>query len=160
MYIRAGESSAQRLLLYTLGDDAASSREANRRFKRVAALVTEGLKTAKDAIPQLSSNGQQELLRFMTSLLETYFFPRGHGLIDAQGKVLRQSQKATVEIPVEAKDGSRWRFSIASGSLSVNRSGLARGAITMVGISAAFVFLRASCIKRLHVVPSAPPCMR
>jgi hypothetical protein len=93
-----------------LGDTAISSREANRRFKRVAALVTEGLKTTKDAIPQLSANGQQELLRFMTSLLETYFFPRGHGLIEAQDEVLRQSQKATVEIPVEAKDGSRWRF--------------------------------------------------
>ena len=110
MYIRTTDGPAQEPLQPRLGDTAISSREANRRFKRVAALVTEGLKTTKDAIPQLSANGQQELLRFMTSLLETYFFPRGHGLIEAQDEVLRQSQKATVEIPVEAKDGSCWRF--------------------------------------------------
>ncbi len=52
----------------------------------------------------------QELLRFKTSLLETYFFPHGHGLIDAQGKVSRKSQIGTIEIPVVADDGSRWRF--------------------------------------------------
>jgi len=109
MYIRTSEGSAPGPLQYSLGDVAASSREAERRFKRVAALVTEGLKIAKEAIPQLSTNAQQELLRFMTSLLEN-FFPHGHGLVDAQAKVLRQSQKATVEIPVEAKDGSRWSF--------------------------------------------------
>ena len=44
---------------------------------RVAALVTEGLKTATDAIPHLSTTGKttgkQELLRFMTSLLEIFF---------------------------------------------------------------------------------------
>jgi hypothetical protein len=109
MYIRTPDGPAQESLQPSLGDAVASSREAERRFKRVAERVTEGLKVAKDAIPQLSTNGQQELLRFMTSLLEN-FLPRGHGLIDAQGKVLQQSQKATVEIPVEAKDGSRWRF--------------------------------------------------
>jgi hypothetical protein len=42
----------------------------------------------------------------MTSLLETYFFPRGHGLVDARGKVLQESQIGLVAIPVEA----RWRF--------------------------------------------------
>lgn len=109
MYIQTTEGSAQEPLQHSFGDAAASSREADRRFKRVAALVTEGLKTAKDATPQLSTNAQQELLRFMSSQLEV-FFPRGHGLIDTKGKVLRQSQKATIEIPVEAKDGSRWRF--------------------------------------------------
>src|SRR6266508_322980 len=96
-------------LQYSLGDAAASSREADRRFKRVAALVTDGLKVSKDAIPQLSANGQQELLRFMASLLEN-FFPRGHGLIDAQAKVRRQSKIGTVAVPVIAKDGSRWPF--------------------------------------------------
>jgi hypothetical protein len=109
MYIHAhGHQPAS--LRYTLGD--AATREADQRFKRVAALVTEGLKIAKDAIPQLSTSGtntgKQELLRFMTSLLETYFFPRGHGLVDAQGKVLRQSKIGTVAIPVRAKDGSCW----------------------------------------------------
>jgi hypothetical protein len=109
MYIRTTEGSAQEPLQPSLGDAAASSREAERRFKRVAELVTEGLKVAKDAIPHLSTNAQQDLLRFMTSLLES-FFPRGHGLIDAQGKVLRQSKIGTVAVPVIAKDGSRWPF--------------------------------------------------
>jgi len=105
MYIRTTEGPAQSLLHYSLGDAATSSREADRRLKRIAALVTDGLKTAKDAILQLSTNAQQELLRFVTSLLEN-FFPRGHGLVDAQGKVLRQSQKATVQDNVRAKDSS------------------------------------------------------
>lgn len=109
MYIRTTEGLAQGPLQHSLGDATASSREATRRFKRVAALVTKGLKIAKDAIPQLPTNGQQELLRFMASLLEN-FFPRGHGLIDAQAKVLRNSQIGRVEIPVIAKDGSRWTF--------------------------------------------------
>jgi len=109
MYIHAyGHQPAS--LQYTLGD--AATREADQRFKRVAALVTKGLEIAKDAIPQLSSTrtntAKQELLRFMTSLLETYFFPRGHGLVDAQGKVLRQSKIGTVAVPVIAKDGSCW----------------------------------------------------
>jgi hypothetical protein len=111
MYIRTTEGPVQEPLQYSLGDAPASSREADRRFKRVAALLTEGLKVAKDAIPQLSTTrkttGKQELLRFMTSLLEN-FFPRGHGLVDAQGKVLQQSKIGTVVVPVIAKDGSRW----------------------------------------------------
>lgn len=109
MYIRTTDGPAQGPLQHSLGDAAVSSREADRRFKRVAALVTEGLKTAKDAIPQLSTNAQQELLCFMTSSLEN-FFPRGHGLIDAKAKVLRQSQKATVQVNVRTKDGSLWPF--------------------------------------------------
>jgi hypothetical protein len=112
MYIRITGGSAQAPLLYGLGDADASAREAEQRFKLVAKLITDGLKTAKDAIPQLSSagktTGRQELLRFMTSLLETYFFPRGHGLVDAQGKVLRQSKVGTIAVPVMAKDGSHW----------------------------------------------------
>jgi hypothetical protein len=109
VYIQISEGSAQWPLQYGLGDPPASARETSQRFKRVVALVTEGLKIAKAAIPQLSTHGQQELLRFMTSLLDN-FFPRGHGLVDAQGKVLRQSQKATVQVNVTAKDGSRWPF--------------------------------------------------
>jgi hypothetical protein len=111
MYIRTTEGPAQVPLQYSLGDAPASSQAVDRRFQHVAALVTEGLKIAKDAIPQLSTGtniGKQELLRFMTSLLETYFFPRGHGLVDAQGKVLRQSKIGTVAVPVRAKDGSCW----------------------------------------------------
>jgi hypothetical protein len=109
MYVQTTEEPAQAPLQYRLGDTAASARDADLRFKRVAALVTEGLKTAKGAIPQLSTNRQQELLRFMLSQLEV-FFPRGYGLIDAQGKVLRQSQIGRVEIPVIAKDYSKWPF--------------------------------------------------
>ena len=109
MYIRTTEGPAREPLQYSLGDMPTSSREADRRFKRVAELVTDGLKIAKDAIPQLSTHAQQELLRFMASLLEN-FFPRGHGLIDAQAKVLRQSQIGRVEIPVIAKDYSKWPF--------------------------------------------------
>jgi hypothetical protein len=82
---------------------------AEQRFKRVAALVTSGLKIAVDAIPQLKNPAQQDLLRFMTSLL-TNFFPAGHGLVDAQAKVLRQSQKASIHINVRGKDGSLWPF--------------------------------------------------
>jgi hypothetical protein len=109
MYIRETDGPAQEALQPSLGDAAASSREAERYFKRVAELVTEGLRVAKDAIPHLSTNGQQELLRFMTSLLDS-FFPRGHGLVDAQGKVLHQSSIGTLAVPVIAKDGSRWPF--------------------------------------------------
>src|SRR5262245_21701798 len=108
MYIRTSEGSVRGTMQYSLGEPAASAREAERRFKRVADLVTKGLKLAKSAIPQLSTH-QQELLSFMMSPLEN-FFPRGHGLVDAQGKVLRQSQPATVMVPVLAKDGSRWPF--------------------------------------------------
>ena len=111
MYIKTNEGLGQATAFrhYSLGD-AASSREADKRFKRVAALVTLGLKTARDAIPQLSTVGQRELLSFMTSLLENSFFPRGHGLIDAQGKGLAQSQKAIIRVPVIAANGSPWSF--------------------------------------------------
>jgi hypothetical protein len=108
MYIRAGDISVPGSMLYTLGDAGPSSREVDQRFKRVTALVTEGIKTAKDAIPQLKIPAQQELLRFMTSLLETNFFPRGHGLIDDQGKVLRQSKLGMVAVPIISGDGTRW----------------------------------------------------
>lgn len=107
MYIRTGEGSMLGGLQYNLSDSTASSRETDRRFKGVAAGITEGLKVAKEAIPQLSTNAQQELLRFMASQLEV-FFPRGHGLIDTKGKVLRPSQIATVQVPVIGKDNSRW----------------------------------------------------
>jgi len=125
MYIQTTEGPAQEQLRHSLGDADASSREADRRFKQVAALITDGLKTAKDTIPQLSSagkpTGKQELLRFMVSLLETYFFPRGHGLIDAQGKVLRlrtrtgfcRDQAATrlsrSPVDLQADDERCWR---------------------------------------------------
>lgn len=108
MYIRTSEGSPRALLQHVLGDPPTTAHAAEQRFKRVAALVTKGLTMAKDAIPQLSVTGKQELLRFMTSLLETYFFPRGHGLVDAQGKVLRQSKIGTIAVPVIAKDGSCW----------------------------------------------------
>jgi hypothetical protein len=104
-----GSAFFEREVGYNLGGAAAFSRETDRRFKRVAALLTNGLNTAKAAIPQLTTHGQKELLRFMTSLLGN-FFPRGHGLIDAQAKVLRQSQRATVQINVTGKDGSLWPF--------------------------------------------------
>jgi hypothetical protein len=109
MYIRTGEGATQGALRYTLGDAPPSAREAEQRFKRVAALVTDGLKLAKAAVPQLKTQAQQDLLRFMTSLLDN-FFPSGHGLVDAQGKVLRQSQKGTIQINVRANDGSLWPF--------------------------------------------------
>ena len=107
MYIRAGHISVPGSTLYTLGDAVRSSREADQRFKRVAALVTGGIKTAKDAIPELKIPAQ-ELLRFMTSLLETNFFPRGHGLIDDQGKVLQRSKLGMVAVPITSRDGSQW----------------------------------------------------
>ena len=113
MYIRITEGPAQIPMQYGLGDASSSSQEANLRFKRVTALVTEGLKTAKSAIPQLSTTGKpnarQALLRFMTSLLDS-FFPQGHGLIDVQAKVIRNSRIGRIEMPVIAKDGSRWPF--------------------------------------------------
>lgn len=106
LYIRAGDRSLPGSVLYTLGDAGPSSRD--QRFKRVAALVTEGIKTAKDSIPQLKTPDQKELLRLMTSLLETYFFPSGHGLIDDQGKVLRQSKIGIIVLPIVTGDGTRW----------------------------------------------------
>jgi hypothetical protein len=109
MYIRTTEGLGQAPLQYSLGDTAASSREADRRFKRVAALVTSGLKAAKGAIPHLPGKGQQELLGFLVSLLDN-FFPSGHGLIDARAQVLRQSQKATVQVNVRDRDGVFWPF--------------------------------------------------
>ena len=107
MYIRTGEGAMLGALHYRLGDVSASSREADRRFKRVAAAITEGLKAAKAAIPQLLTHTQQDLVRFMASQLEG-FFPRGHGLVDTTGKVLRQSQIATIQVPVAGKDNAGW----------------------------------------------------
>jgi len=105
MYVRTGDGSMLGALPCYLGDSAASSREADRRFKHVAARITEGLKAVKDAIPQLSTNAEQALLRFMASQLEA-FFPRGHGLVDAKGNVLRPSQIATVQVPMIGKDNA------------------------------------------------------
>ena len=61
MYIRAGHISVPGSTLYTLGDAVPSSREADQRFQRVAALVTGGIKTAKDAIPQLKDPGARTI---------------------------------------------------------------------------------------------------
>jgi hypothetical protein len=108
MYIRTHEEPSPGPVQYHLGDTSSSS-EASKRFKRVTGLITDGLQSARDAIPQLSTTGQQDLLRLMISFVEN-FFPLGHGLVDAQGKVLKQSQKATVQVPVVAADGSRWPF--------------------------------------------------
>src|SRR5919109_3468247 len=99
MYIRTAEAPPEGSLRFTLGEPAVAARAAEQRFKRGAVLVTNGLKLAVAAVPQLKTQAQQDLLRFMTSLL-TKFFPPGHGLVDAQGKVLRQSQKATIQINV------------------------------------------------------------
>jgi hypothetical protein len=109
MYIRTMDRTAPGIFQYRLGEPATPAREEEQRFKRVAALVTDGLNMAKAATPQLKTQAQQDLLRFMTSLLDN-FFPGGHGLIDAQGTVLRQSQKATIQINVRANDGSLWPF--------------------------------------------------
>jgi hypothetical protein len=109
MYIRTTEEPEQGPLHYSLGDTPASPQEADRRFKRVAVLVTGGLKAAKNAIPHLPGKGQQALLGFMASLLDN-FFPSGHGLIDARARVLRQSQKATVQVNVRDRDGALWPF--------------------------------------------------
>ena len=109
MYIRTMDRTAPGIFQYRLGEPATPAREAEQRFKRVAALVTDGLNMAKAATPQLKTQAQQDLLRFMTSLLDN-FFPAGDGLIDAQGTVLRQSQKATIQINVRANDGSLWPF--------------------------------------------------
>jgi hypothetical protein len=107
MYIPSGDWSVVHPPQRHLGDGAVSSPEADRRFRRVAALITEGLETAKAAIPHLLTNAQRELLRFMASQLEL-FFPRGHGRIDTRGQVLRPSQTATVQVPVIGKDNVRW----------------------------------------------------
>ena len=108
MYICA-TTGPQRLFHYSLDGAATPTREAEQRFKHVAALVTAGLTMAKAAIPQLKTQAQQDLLRFMVSLLDN-FFPVGHGLVDEKGAVLRQSQKATIQINVRANDGSLWPF--------------------------------------------------
>jgi hypothetical protein len=47
MYIRTSEGPEQRLSYYGMGDTPASPLQADRRNKRVAALVTEDLKAAK-----------------------------------------------------------------------------------------------------------------
>ena len=78
---------------------------------RVAALVTEGLKTATDAIPHLSTTGKttgkQELLRFMTSLLEN-FFPRGHGLVDVPRESLTAVENRDSRGSRNCRGRSRW----------------------------------------------------
>jgi len=94
---------------FGFGEPPPSLRDADVRFKRLAKQVTDGLTTAEGSIPQLSTKGQQELLRFLLSLLKD-FFPVGHGLVDVQGNVLRPSQISTVSIPITARDGSRWPF--------------------------------------------------
>ncbi|HZM90518.1 MAG TPA: hypothetical protein VFF31_28620, partial [Blastocatellia bacterium] len=115
MYIRSIDRSATEATRSNLGDPTS---DANKRFKRVAALVTDGLTIARDAITQLSTDGQKDLLRFMTSLLDN-FFPKGHGLVDAQARVLKYSQKAIVQVRVIAADGSPWSFEYSS-RLSLN----------------------------------------
>jgi len=71
MYIRTMKGTARRFFHPGFGEPATPVREEEQRFKRGAALVTDGLKMAEAATPQLKTQAQQDLLRFMTSLLES-----------------------------------------------------------------------------------------
>ena len=76
MYIGTILRPDRESLPYGLGEPAPSPRDAEVRFKRVATLVTNGLKSAEGAIPQLSTKAQQDLVLFLTSQLKE-FFPIG-----------------------------------------------------------------------------------
>jgi V8-like Glu-specific endopeptidase len=76
----------------------------------VAKLVDTGLRTAAVALPQVPSTGRRQLLEFAVSILQTHFFPNGHGVIDGAGRVTRPSARARIEMVIEKPDGSRWPF--------------------------------------------------
>src|SRR5262249_31472339 len=81
-----------------------------RRIAKAAAKIDEGLRAGEAALPQAQPRGRRELLAFVISLLRTHFFPSGYGIVDANGKVVRASARAIVEMQVERPDGSRWPF--------------------------------------------------
>jgi hypothetical protein len=109
MYIQTTAGLTQETLLGRFGDMSISMPESDRRFKRVATLVTSGLEASKKAASHLPGKAQQELLTFLIALLNN-FFPTGHGLIDVRAKVLRQSHKATVQVNVRDREGTLWPF--------------------------------------------------
>lgn len=71
-----------------------------------AALVTRGLGLAEAWLRRQPRSGAPELLRFAVSLLRTHFFPKGHGLIDAAGRVGRQAPAARIAMRLRQRDGS------------------------------------------------------
>jgi monoamine oxidase len=79
-------------------------------LQRAAAKIDAGLREAATLLPRLPDTPTRALLRFVLSLLQAQFFPRGHGLIDAQGKVLKTARRGRIETQVERADGSRWPF--------------------------------------------------
>jgi hypothetical protein len=93
MYIRTNEGATQGGLQYSLGDAVGPARSASNRFKRVAALITDGLKLAVDASPHLATHAQQELLRFITLQLNSRgaqeIFKRMTTDVDSLAAVLR-----------------------------------------------------------------------
>jgi monoamine oxidase len=91
-------------------EDDDSATDVSRRIAKVAAKIDDGLQAGEAALSQVEPRGRRELLAFMISLLRTHFFPKGYGIVDASGKVVRASARAIVEMQVEKADDSRWPF--------------------------------------------------
>lgn len=72
--------------------------------------IDAGLGTADKVLPLLVDTPTRNLLRLIVSQLQADFFPRGHGLIDAKGKVIRTSRRGRIDTQLERADGSRWPF--------------------------------------------------
>ena len=88
-----------------------SPAQADRKLIRSAARkIDAGLRAATAALAQAPAGPARELADFIVSLLRTYFFPRGHGEVGADRKVLKASARARIEMTIEKADGSRWPF--------------------------------------------------
>ena len=79
-------------------------------LRRAAERIDAGLGTAAKVLPLLADTPTRGLLHFIVSLLQTNFFPSGHGLVDARGKVIRTSHRGRIDTQLERADGSRWPF--------------------------------------------------
>ena len=88
-----------------------SPAQADRKLIRSAAhKIDAGLRAATAALALAPAGPTRELADFIVSLLRTHFFPRGHGEVGADRKVLKASARARIEMTIEKSNGSRWPF--------------------------------------------------
>lgn len=72
----------------------------------LAARIHSGLASCAAALAKVEPQGRRELLGFAISLLQTHFFPKGHGVIGAGGEVLQRSAGALVLMRFPGAEGS------------------------------------------------------
>jgi hypothetical protein len=83
---------------------------ARRRLGTLAKKIDHGLRLCGAALPKIEPSGRRELVEFAISMLQTHFFPKGHGLIDGQGKVLHYGRPGIVETRFANADGAPTPF--------------------------------------------------